>query len=123
MRSQIFLGGPKFLARIERLVRGKSMTNVPVAHTQPTRPSADQVLQHVARAYRLEVQRVVNRSHRAAYQTAVYLLRRAANEPLHTVALRFRISPSRVSKIQKAMEAAPLSSPQARASALCKVKN
>jgi hypothetical protein len=50
-------------------------------------------------------------------------LRRAANEPLHTVALRFRISPSRVSKIQKAMEGAPLSSQQAQAYAQCKVKN
>jgi REP element-mobilizing transposase RayT len=123
VRSQIFLGGPEFLERIERLVRGKSMTNVPVAHTQPTRPSSDQVLQHVAAAYRLEVQRVVNRSHRAAYQTAVYLLRRAANESIRTVAVRFRISPSRVSKIQKALEAAPLSAQQAQAYAKCKVKN
>jgi hypothetical protein len=58
-----------------------------------------------------------------AATVAVDLLRRAANEPLHTVALRFRISPSRVSKIQKAMEGAPLSSQQAQAYAQCKVKN
>jgi hypothetical protein len=29
-------------------------------------------------------------THREAYQTAVYLLRRAANEPLQTVAIRLR---------------------------------
>jgi len=121
--SQIFLGSPEFLERIERMVRGKSSANVPVAHTQPTRLSSDQVLQQVAAAYRLPVPRIVDRSHRAAYQTAVYLLRRAANEPLHTVAVRFRISPSRVSKIQKAMEAAPLSAQQAQAYAKCKIKN
>lgn len=121
--SQIFLGSPEFLDRIERLVRGKPVANVPTAQTQPTRLSSDQVLQHVAAAYRLQVNHVLDRSHRDAYQTAVYLLRRAANEPLHTVAVRFRISPSRVSKIQKAIEATTLSSQQQHAFAKCKVKN
>lgn len=121
--SQIFLGRPAFLERMAQLVRGKSVTNVPRAHTQPSRLSSDQVLEHVAVAYRLQVPRIVDRSHRAAYQTAVYLLRRVANEPLRAVAVRFRISPSRVSKIQKAMEAAPLSAQQVQAYAKCQVKN
>jgi REP element-mobilizing transposase RayT len=120
--SQIFLGSPEFLERMDRLVRGKPMANVPKAQTQPTRLSSEQVLQHIATAYRLHVTHIVDRSHREAYQTAVYLLRRAANEPLHTVAVRFRISPSRVSKIQTAIEATPLSSQQQRAFAKCKLK-
>ena len=123
VRGQIFLGGQEFLERIERLLRGKSVANVPVAHTQPTRLSSEHVLQCVADVYRLPVERVVDRSHRAAYETAVYLLRRAANELLRAVAARFRISPSRVSQIQKEMETLPRSSHQKRAFQECKVKN
>ncbi len=121
--GQIFLGRPEFLERIERLVRGQPLANVPTVQTRPIRPSSEDVLTHVAETYRLDVEAVLNRSHRDAYQTAVYLLRRAANEPLQTVALRFRISPSRVSKIQKAIEMVSLSPQQVRAFAKCKVKN
>ena len=46
-----------------------------------------------------------------------------AIEPLQTVAVRFRISPSRISKIQNAIEEAPPSQQQARVFAKCKVKN
>jgi hypothetical protein len=121
--NQIYLGSPDFLERIERLVRGKPLANVPRVQTRPVRPSSEEVLNHVAVTYRLNVKAVLDRSHRDAYQTAVYLLRRAANEPLQTVALRFRISSSRVSKIQKAVEMVPLSPQQARVFAKCKVKN
>ena len=121
--SQIYLGSPEFLDRIERLVRGKPKANVPMVQMQPTRLSSDEVLHRVATTYRLAVDTVLARSHRDAFRTAVYLLRRAANEPLQTVAVRFRISPSRVSKIQKAIETLPLTPQQARALAKCKVKN
>ncbi len=66
---------------------------------------------------------VLTRLHREGYQTAVYLLRRAAKEPLRSVAGRFHISPSRVSKIQKVVEAAPLTPQQERVFGKCKVKN
>ena len=46
--SQIFLGSPEFLDRIERLVQGKPLANVPTVQTQPTRLSPDEVLQRVA---------------------------------------------------------------------------
>lgn len=121
--GQIFLGGPDFLERIERLVQRKSLVNVPTAQTKPTRLSPDEVLRHVASTYRLHVNDVRKRSHRDAYQTAVYLLRRAANESLQTVAVRFRISPSRISKIQRAIETVPRTPQQTRAFAKCKVKN
>ena len=66
---------------------------------------------------------LLDRSHRNAYQTAVYLLRRAANEPLQTVAIRFRVSPSRISKIQHSLDSQPLSLEQLQLFAKCKVKN
>jgi hypothetical protein len=53
----------------------------------PTRLSPGEVLQQIAAAYRLPVDAVLDRSHRDTYQTAVYLLRRAANEPLRTIAI------------------------------------
>lgn len=121
--SQIYLGSPEFRERIEARLDGASFANVPTVQTRPTRPSADDVLQQVAATYRLRVGELLDRSHRDAYQTAVYLLRRAANEPLQTVAIRFRISPSRISKIQRTIESQILSPQQKSLFARCKVKN
>jgi len=90
--SQIFLGGEDFLSWIEQRLHGKHVANIPSAHLHPTRLSADDVLKHVAGAYRVQLGALLDRSHHDAYQTAVYLLRRAANEPLHTVAGRHRNS-------------------------------
>ncbi len=123
LRGQIFLGGSAFRERIARLVQGTPLTNVPALQTHPTRLSPDEVLQHVAATYRLPMDAILTRSHRDAYQTAVYLLRRAAKEPLQTVARRFRISPSRISNIQKAIERAPRSLQQTQLFATCNVKN
>ncbi|MEK6804980.1 MAG: transposase [Nitrospirota bacterium] len=121
--SQIYLGSPDFRERIESLLQGKPLANVPIAQTRPTRLSADDVLRQVAATYRLRVGELLDRSHRDAYQTAVYLLRRAANEPLQTVAIRFRISPSRISKIQQGIDSRPLSPEQTVLFERCKVKN
>jgi putative transposase len=123
LRGQIFLGSLDFRECLERLLQGKPLINVPILQTCPTRLSPDEILDRVATAYPVPVHAVVDRSHREAYQTAVYLLRRVANEPLQTVANRFRISPSRISKIQNAIEAAPRSSQQARVFTTCNVKN
>ncbi|MEK6784350.1 MAG: hypothetical protein AABY61_02610 [Nitrospirota bacterium] len=70
LRGQIFLGGSEFRERIARLVQGTPLTNVPALQNHLTRLSPDEVLQHVVA--------ILNRSHRDAYQTTVYLLRRAA---------------------------------------------
>ncbi len=77
----------------------------------------------VAATYRLPVDAILNRSHRDADQTAVYLLRCAANELLQTVARRFRISPSRISNIQNVIERTPRSLQQTQLFATCNVKN
>jgi hypothetical protein len=55
-------------------------------------------------------------------QTAVHLLRRAVNESLQTVTVRFRVSPSRILKIQKSMERNPLTPEQFRSLTRCTVK-
>jgi REP element-mobilizing transposase RayT len=121
--GQIFLGSPEFLDRIEPLLRDKPLANVPAAQACPTRRSSDDVLRHVAATYGVRVGALLDRSHRDGYHTAVYLLRRAANEPLQTVAVRFRISPSRISKIQRAIDSQPLSPEQVQLFTQCKVKN
>jgi putative transposase len=121
--GQIYLGSSDFLERIELLTQGQSPANIPRAQIQPTRVSADEVLTHVASTYRVGVGALLSRSHRDAYHTAVYLLRRAANEPLQTVAIRFRVSPSRISKIQREVEGRPRTLAQTQAFTKCKVKN
>lgn len=106
-----------------RLLKGARVANVPKAQTQPTRPTSEEVLSRIATTYGVRVGTLLARSHREGYQTAVYLLRRAANAPLQTVARRFGVSPSRVSKIQRALEAKPLTPQQRQVFVECKVKN
>ncbi len=76
----------------------------------------------VARVYGISPTTGVGRTHREAYYTAVWLLRRAANEPLNMVAVRFGVSPSRISKIQDAIESTPLTPQRRQAMEQCKVK-
>ncbi len=59
--------------------------------------------------------------HDVADYTA-YLLRRAANESLNTVAVRFGVSASRISKIQDAIESTPFTPLQRQAMAQCAIK-
>ena len=76
----------------------------------------------VAAVYGIAPTAVLARTHREAYQTAVWLLRRAANEPLNMVAVRFGVSVSRISKIQDAIESTALAPHQRQAMEQCKVK-
>lgn len=104
------------------MVQQKSLTNVPRAQTTPTRLKAVEILARVAAVYGLSPTAVTTRRHQEAYHTAVWLLRRAGNEPLNTVAIRFGVSPSRVSKIQASLEVRPLTAQQRRAVTQCQVK-
>jgi DNA-binding Lrp family transcriptional regulator len=65
----------------------------------------------VAGAYGLARGAALDRSHGSAYKAAVYLLRRAANQPLAAVAKRAGISPARVSQIQTEIERGGLRGP------------
>ena len=122
VRGQIFLGDEAFLERMEQLVRGQRLANVPLAQTQPTRLTPQEVLARVGTVYGVAVQSLLSRSHPEAYQCAVWLLRRSANEPLREVAQRFGVSQSRVSHIQRAMETSPLTHQQQQAIVECNIK-
>ena len=124
LQGQIWLGGEAFLKRMERLSRGKRMANVPHAQSRPTCPTAAVVTALVQSAYRIrDEKQLSSRTHQPAFKAWVYLLRRAANLPLRAVAERGKISPSRVSKIQRAIEEGKLDATLRQLLDRCKVKN
>lgn len=122
LTGQIFLGSPAFRERVAIMVHRKSLANVPRAQTTPTRLNPVEIPERVAAVYGLSPTAMTTCRHQEAYQTAVWLLRRAGNEPLNTVAIRFGVSPSHVSKIQASLEVMPLTAQQLRAVTQCKVK-
>jgi len=105
LRGQIWLGNDTFLARMERLVQGKAVANVPRAQRRPARPTAAAVTAQVLSAYKINDEGALSsRTHQEAFQAWAYLLRRIVNLPLSEVSRRCKISPSRISKIQRSME-------------------
>jgi putative transposase len=124
LRGQIWLGSETFLKRMERLADGKSVANVPRAQQRPTRPRAQAVTAMVLSSYRIKDEKTLcSRGHQEAFQAWIYLLRRAANLPLQEVAQRGKVSPSRVSKIQRALETAITPATLRQLLTKCKVKN
>jgi hypothetical protein len=120
--GQIFLGSPAFRERMAALLLDQRPANVPQAQNNPTRLTAPEIMPRVAAVYGITPTAIVTRTNREAYQTTIWLLRRAANEPLSRVAVRFGVSASRISKIQAARESMPLPPPQRQAMQQCKVK-
>lgn len=124
LRGQIWLGDEAFLKRMERLAEGKAPANVPRMHRRPARPNAEAVTAAVLSAYGIaNEKRLRSREHQEAFQGWVYLLRRAANLPLQEVAKRSTVSPSRISKIQRAIESAKPSATLRHLLEKCNVKN
>lgn len=74
-------------------------------------------------AKQVQVGELLERTPRDAYHTAVHSLRCSVNAPLQQVAVCFRVSPSRVSKIQRTVESGPLTSEQVEVFTRCKVKD
>lgn len=110
LRGQIWLGGAAFLAHMERMAQGKPAANVPRRQRHPGRPTADAVTAQVLSAHRIKDEKTLrNRDQQEAFQAWVYLLRRVSNLSLQAVASRSRVSPSRISKIQRAVEEKPRS--------------
>jgi len=122
VRGQIYLGGDDFLVRMEKLAHKQSLANVPQQQTHPTRLDKDAVLTRVSQVYALQAEEILSRSHAEAYHCAAWLLRRSANVSLKEVAELFGVSPSRISHIQRSMEAGQLSQLQQKAMTLCNVK-
>jgi len=124
LQGQIWLGGEAFLQRMQRLADGKALSNVPRAQQRPARPTAQQVTAAVLSAYRIkDKQTLCSRVNQEAFQAWTYLLRRAVNLPLGEVAALGKVSPSRVSKIQRGIEDGAVSVRLRQLLSRCKVKN
>lgn len=124
LKGQIWLGSAMFLKRMERLAEAQPVANVPRQQRHPAHLTAAAVTAQVLAAYRIKDEKTLRtRDHQEAFQAWVYLLRRAVNLSLREVAQRGKVSPSRISKIQRAIET---SQPSASLRGLldkCKVKN
>lgn len=86
-------------------VASHSTANVSRSQRQLLRPSADQILEAIGKEYGLLKTQVLDRSSGIAFRQAVHLLRRRCNLPLREVAAMAGVSASRVSQIQREMEA------------------
>ena len=104
LRGQIYLGDEPFLTRMQTLVDGNRAQGLPKAHHMPNRPSPEEIVDRVGRAYGLGAAQVMDRHHPEAYRLAVYCLRRAGNLSLREVAERAGVSGARISQIQTKME-------------------
>lgn len=104
LRGQIYLGNEDFLKQMQRRLPSRHVAGIARRHLQPLRPTPEAIETAVAKAYRLPLGRMLNRAHAQAYKAVVYLLRRAANQPLTVVAKRAGISSARVSQIQTEIE-------------------
>jgi len=109
LTGQIYLGGERFLERMQDKVEGKAVRGIAKAQLRPKRPGLQEILKTVAAKYGIDPGQVFDRRHGEAYGAAVYLLRRVGNQPLRQVAERAGVSPGRVSQIQTQIEASPVS--------------
>lgn len=124
VNGQIWLGADEFLQRMESLIEGKSVANVSQMHRRPARPNAERVTARVLSIYRIKDEATLrSRRHQEAFQSWVYLLRRACNLSLRQVATRCEVSPSRISQIQRKIETGVASVALQELRAQCKVKN
>ena len=122
LRGQVFLGNERFLESMDRLLQGRHLDNVPREQTLPARPDKDRVLDIIAGVYNVTHKDIVTRRHAESYQTAAWLLRRAANLSLKDTADVFGVSPSRISHIQRMIESRRLTQRKRKAWELCKIK-
>lgn len=104
LRGQIWLGGDSFRARMQSLLAGKPLQDIPMEQTRPERPLASDILTAVNTAYNRPLELVPDRSFQPAFRAWVYLLRRVANLRLKDVAALAGISGPRVSQIQQEIE-------------------
>jgi hypothetical protein len=107
VRGQIFLGGEAFRKALSERIRSMPTDQIPRAMIRPDRPTAEEVLDAVARTAGVPSASVLDRHARQdVFRVTVYLLRRAANLPAREVARRAGVSPARISQIQRAVEEA-----------------
>ena len=122
LRGQMWLGDEAFRGRMQQHLARKRSVDVSRALREPARPSPEEVLAEVAKAFGLTRAALLDRRHAQAYRCAVYLLRRVANDPITQVARRAGISAPRVSQIQSEMEKSEPQGPVRKLLANYKVK-
>lgn len=122
LRGQIFLGDDAFLDRMDRLLQGRPLDNVPRCQSHPARLDKETILEGVGRVYELTVGDILARQHPEAYQIAAWLLRRKANLPLGEVAELFGVSASRISHIQRLIEGRQASARELDVITFCNTK-
>jgi hypothetical protein len=105
LRGQMWLGSEAFRERMQELIEDKPLAGVPRQQAQPTRPVTEQIIDAVSQTYGIRATRVLDRSCQAAFRSAVYLLRRVVNLSLREVSALAGVSISRVSQIQRNIEA------------------
>ena len=124
LKGQVCLGGTAFLERMEQLAQAAPAANVPRWQRRPARPTAAAVTAQVLSAYRIKGEKTLrSREHQEAFQAWVYLLRRVVNLPLQDVANRSKVSPSRISKVQRQIEVGKPSTPVLELLDKCKAKD
>ena len=105
LRAGHYLGDEAFLNGITQLIQDLPLDQVAAKVTNPSRPTAERVLDAVAEASGVSRELVLDRnSAPEAFQTTVYLLRRASNLPLRDVADLAEVSQGRISQIQRKIE-------------------
>lgn len=123
LRGQIYLGNEAFLERMQNLVDRKVVRGIAKAQTKPLRPSVEEIVVTVGRAYGIAAPRVLDRREVEAYGLAVFLMRRAGNLSLREVAEYARVSPARISQIQAKIERGRTSAKMAEVLRHYKLKN
>lgn len=100
LRSQIYLGSEEFLQKIRGNILRRDDAEIPAVQKQPGRPDLEAVLLQVAQAYGQSVDDLAKPTHRPseARQVGIYAARRVAGGDLKTVALRFGMGYTAVSR-------------------------
>jgi len=100
LRSQIYLGSEPFLQKLQGQLSRREDAEIPTAQQQRGRPELEAVLRQVAQAYGQKVADLVQPTRRPseARQVGIYAARRVAGGDLRTVARRFGLGYSAVSR-------------------------
>ena len=113
LRSQIYLGNEVFLKRMQKRLKSRNDTEVPVIQKKPATPEMEKLLLYVAGHYGCTVDDLLRTTRRPSEsrQVALYLLRRVAGLQLKVIAKRFGIGYTgvsrRVSDIARRLEEEP----------------
>lgn len=102
--GQIYLGSEAFRAQMEENLQNRVITKeIPITQRHPMRPHIKEILNQVAKAFKVEAGHLLNAGKsteaREARKVAIYLCRHLGGHDLKTVAEQFGLSYTHVSKL------------------------